>query len=236
MGKTVLITGGNKGIGLATTKKFLDNGYKVIVIGREFENFPYKENENVETISYDISDLKGIPALVEKLGEVDVLVNNAGVAKGGNYKSYKEEDIQYMLNVNLRAPIELVAALSDQFIQRGSGRIVNVASQAAEIGLINDIWYGITKAGLVNYTTTLAAELGKQGIIVNAVSPGPVRTNMYQHSSESERSIRVRERTYEKRAANPEEIAEVVYWLGSTSPAYLNGENIDVNNGVQKMN
>jgi 3-oxoacyl-[acyl-carrier protein] reductase len=111
-----------------------------------------------------------------------------------------------------------------------------VASQAAEIGATHDVWYGITKAGLINYTTSLAAELGKKGIIVNAVSPGPVRTNMYQPSYETERSVRVRERTYEKRAADPEEIAEVIYWLGSTSPAYLNGENIDVNNGVQKMN
>lgn len=236
MSKTVLITGGNKGIGLATTKKFLDNGFKVIVIGRNFDGFPYKENENVKTVSYDLSDLKGIPELVASLGEIDVLVNNAGVTKGGTYKNYTEENLQLLLNVNLRAPIELVAALSDQLIARGSGRIVNVASQASEIGTAGDIWYGITKAGLVNYTIALAAELAKTGIIVNAVSPGPVDTNMFRDSNNTDRSKRVRERTYEKRSAKPEEIAEVIYWLGSTSPAYLNGENIDVNNGVQKMN
>lgn len=236
MSKTVLITGGNKGIGLAATRQFLDNGYKVIVIGRNFDGFPYSDNENVKIVSYDLSNLEGIPELVKGLGEVDVLVNNAGVTRGGTYRNYKEEDLQFLLNVNLRAPIELVKALSDQFLKRGSGRIVNVASQASEIGTAGDIWYGITKAGLVNYTTTLASELAKEGIIVNAVSPGPVSTEMFAEHINTDRAVRVRERTYEKRSARPEEIAEVIYWLGSTSPSYLNGENIDVNNGVQKIN
>jgi 3-oxoacyl-[acyl-carrier protein] reductase len=236
MAKTVLITGGNKGIGLVTTKKFLDNGFKVIVIGRDFEKFPYKENENVQIITYDLANVKGIRELVGSLGEIDVLVNNAAISKAGTYIDYKEEDMQAQFDVDLRAPVELVAGLAEQFIQRGSGRIVNVASQAAEIGYASNIWYGIVKAGLINFTTAIATDLGRKGIIVNAVSPGPVKTGDYQAFLGTERAASVRGRTYEKREARPEEIAEVIYWLGTTSPAYLNGENIDVNNGVQKMN
>lgn len=231
MSKRVLITGGNKGIGLATARRFLKEGYEVIVIGRDFKNF---EDEQIQTIAYDLSDLSGIPELIARIGEIDVLVNNAGIDRKRPYDDYAEEDITKILNVNLRAPIELINGYSKIFLKRGSGRIINIASQAGEVGH-PDVWYGITKAGLINATKTYSAILGPMGVVINAVAPGPVDTEMIKNTPYSDRFEKLRNRTILKRLATAEEVAEVIFWLGTTSPEYVNGETFDVNNGAQRI-
>lgn len=235
MSRTVVITGGNKGIGLAATKLFLEQGDQVTIIARDFEDFPYKEYPGIHIVPFDVSDIAEIPAVVTQLGKVDVLVNNAGISQGKFYDDYPEADVQQILNVNLRAPITFITELSKQFLERGEGRIVNVASQASEIGH-SDIWYGITKAGLVNVTKSFATEFGGKGIVVNSVSPGPVETDMTRDPLYSKRYEKVVGRTYLGRMAYAEEVAKIIVWLATDSPVYLNGENIDVNNGVQRIN
>lgn len=232
MSKRVLITGGNKGIGLAAARRFLQEDYQVIVIGRNFEGF---EENGIQTISYDLSNLSGISDLIERIGDIDVLVNNAGIDRKHPYDDYPEEDIEKILNVNLRAPLELINGYAKRFIKKGAGRVVNVASQAGEVGH-TDVWYGITKAGLLNVTKSYAALLGGKGVIINAVAPGPVDTEMIQDSPFAERFEKVRNRTILKRIATKEEVAEVIFWLGTTSPEYVNGETIDINNGAQRIN
>lgn len=232
MSKRVLITGGNKGIGLAAARRFLQKDYQVIVIGRNFEGF---EENGIQTISYDLSNLSGISDLIERIGDIDVLVNNAGIDRKHPYDDYPEEDIEKILNVNLRAPLELINGYAKRFIKKGAGRVVNVASQAGEVGH-TDVWYGITKAGLLNVTKSYAALLGGKGVIINAVAPGPVDTEMIQDSPFAERFEKVRNRTILKRIATKEEVAEVIFWLGTTSPEYVNGETIDINNGAQRIN
>lgn len=232
MSKRVLITGGNKGIGLAAARRFLQKDYQVIVIGRNFEGF---EENGIQTISYDLSNLSGISDLIERIGDIDVLVNNAGIDRKHPYDDYPEEDIEKILNVNLRAPLELINGYAKRFIKKGAGRVVNVASQAGEVGH-TDVWYGITKAGLLNVTKSYAALLGGKGVIINAVAPGPVDTEMIQDSPFAERFEKVSNRTILKRIATKEEVAEVIFWLGTTSPEYVNGETIDINNGAQRIN
>lgn len=234
MGKTVLVTGGTKGIGLEVVKRFVESNDIVHVIGRNFSGFPYSDNPNVKTHVYDLKDISGLSELAKNIGAVDVLINNAGIAEGKNYKEYTEEDITEILNINLKAPLELIRIFADDWIHKGEGRVVNVASQASEIGH-TDIWYGITKAGLVNATKTLASELGPKGVVVNAVSPGPVKTDMTDDPTYSERYNRIVGRTYLKRIAYASEVADVIYWLANDSPQYVNGENIDVNNGAQRI-
>lgn len=235
MGKTVLITGGNKGIGLAVTEIFLNRGDKVIVVGRDFASFPYKDDPNVQMVPFDVANLDEIPELVKGLGEIDILINNAGISLGKSYREYPEEDIKKILNVNLRAPIAFITAIVEGFLKRGEGRIVNVASQAAEIGH-SDIWYGITKAGLINVTRSFATELGGKGIVINAVSPGPVETDMTKDPAFQDRFKKVVGRTYLGRMAYAGEVAKTIVWLAEDSPVYINGENIDINNGVQRIN
>lgn len=235
MSRTVVVTGGNRGIGLEVTRLLLEQGDQVIVIGRNFDTFPYKEHSGVRIVPFDISDISKIPEVVKELGRVDVLVNNAGISRGKAYKDYPEADVMQTLNVNLRAPIAFITELSEQFLERGEGRIVNVASQASEIGH-SDIWYGITKAGIVNVTKSFATEFGGKGIVVNAVSPGPVETDMTKDPAFSRRYEKVVGRTYLGRMAYAQEVAKVIVWLATDSPLYLNGENIDINNGVQRIN
>lgn len=234
MSKTVLITGGNKGIGLATTELFLNEGYKVIVIGRDFSNFKFNNNENVEIIKFDISNINEIPTLVYKLGDIDILVNNAGIGNRVEYDDYSQDKVNKILKTNIEAPVAFIREVSKKILIKQKGRIVNVASQAAEVGN-PDIWYGITKAGLVNVTRSFANILGKNGIVINAVAPGPVETDMILNSPYNERFERIKERSYLKRIAKPIEIAKTIFWLATESPEYINGETIDINNGAQSI-
>lgn len=232
MGKRILITGGTRGIGLETVKLLKNKGHNIIVIGRDFSNFPFQNSEQITTLSFDISHVDEIPALVAGIGEVDVLINNAGISSGLSYAEYTQEKQEYLLKVNIEAPVAFIREVAKYYLKKGEGRVVNVASQAAQIGH-PDIWYGITKAGLINATISFADILGEKGITVNAIAPGPVSTDMIKNSSVHKRLESLINRTYLGRPATSSEVAEVIVWLAAESPGYINGEIININNGTQ---
>lgn len=236
MAKKVLITGGTKGIGLASLEKFLEAGFKAAVIARSFEGFKYADDPRVEKYVFDVEKIQEIADLAKRIGDVDVIVNNVGAGNHDySYEDYPDDEADRIVKINVKAPLEFVRAYSDLFKNRRSGRIINVSSQASEIGH-TDIWYGITKAGLVNLTKSLASEFGAYGVPVYAVSPGPVETDRTRGVNHLERFDRLVNRTYFKRIATAEEVAEVIFWLGSSAPEYISGENIDINNGAQRIN
>lgn len=228
--KRVLITGGNKGIGLETTKLFLENDYEVIVVARDFKDFPYKNNQNVKEVVFDVSKVSEIEALVYEVGAVDVLVNNAGVMNSLPYTDYPEEKKEFLMKVNLYAPIEFITHMSDLMMKQGHGRIITTASVAGHIGH-PDIWYGVSKAGIINVTKSFAKMLAPKGILVNAVAPGPVETDML-HIIPKDRKEFMKANVYLDRFATPDEVAKAIYWLGTDSPEYMNGVCLDVNNGA----
>lgn len=234
MGQRILITGGTKGIGLETVRLLLDKGHRVVVIGRDFSAFPFNNSEQVEAIPFDVSKTEDIPRLVAQIGEVDALINNAGIAIAVSYLDYTPEQKEYIVKVNLEAPVSFIKETSKFFLKKGEGRIVNVASQAAQVGH-PDIWYGITKAGLINATISFANLLGEKGVVINAIAPGPVSTDMIKNAPPNKRLETVVNRTYLGRAATPAEVAGVIAWLSTESPAYINGEVININNGVQHV-
>ena len=131
----------------------------------------------MEKIEYDVSNINGICDLVSKIGHVDILVNNAGIMNSIPYDIYPEEKMNKIMDINLYAPIEFIKQVSKLMIEAGNGRIVNTASIAGQIGH-PDIWYGISKAGIINATKSFAKLLGPKGIVINAVAPGPVETDM----------------------------------------------------------
>lgn len=228
--KKVLITGGNKGIGLETTRLFLENNYKVIVVARDYTNFEFNDNDNVEKIKYDLSNVEGIKDLVDKIGHIDVLVNNAGIMNSIPYDSYPKADMEKLMNINLYAPIEFIKHTSKSMINAKSGRIVNTASVAGQIGH-PDIWYGISKAGIINATKSFAKLLGEHGIVVNCVAPGPVETDMLNVIPE-QRKNSIKSNVFTDRFAKPEEVAKAIFWLATDCPEYINGTCIDINNGA----
>ena len=225
--KTALVTGAGRGIGLATTKAFLGAGWRVLALDKDFS--PFDATGNVERILYDLTNIAGIPAMVAGLGGIDTLVNNAGVLYCDPYESIPEAHKREILAVNIEAPAALIAALSPQMVARKSGRIVSVGSVAAFTGH-PDLWYGITKAGLLNLTKSWASQLGRHGVLVNAVAPGPTHTEMYEQLPQSRKDM-VSRTVYSGRAARPDEVAAAILWLGSASPEYVNGTTLDCNNG-----
>jgi 3-oxoacyl-[acyl-carrier protein] reductase len=185
--------------------------------------------EGAVPVRFDLQDLAGIPALAARLGDVDVLVNNAGTLYCHAHDDFPEAHALEILTVNLRAPVALIEALAPQMKRRRRGRIVNVASVAAFTGH-PDLWYGATKAALVNITKSYAGYLGRDGILVNAVAPGPTLTDMYEQLPQSRKEAVMRA-VYSGRPCRPEEVAQAIFWLGTASPDYLSGATIDVNNG-----
>jgi 3-oxoacyl-[acyl-carrier protein] reductase len=222
---TALITGAGRGIGLATAKAFVKAGWKVLALDKDFSSFDLKEAERIE---FDLRNLSGIRDLVEKK-DIHALINNAGVLFCDPYDAIPEEHKREVLTVNIEAPAALIAALAPQMKKRKSGRIVNVGSVAAFTGH-PDLWYGITKAGILNLTKAWAKELGPHGVLVNAVAPGPTQTAMYDQLPQS-RKDGVMKSVYSGRVCTPEEVAAAILWLGTSCPEYVNGTTLDVNNG-----
>ena len=220
--KKVLITGGNKGIGLELTKEFLALNYEVVVIARDFSNFELKEE--VECIEFDLVEVEKIPQLIESIGTIDILINNAGVMYSLPYDNYPQEQVNSMLKLNLEAPIKLI----EECAKQGVRRVVNNASVAGYTGH-PDIWYGMTKAGLINATKSFS-KIFEGKVIINAVAPSPVDTDMQKVNTE-ERKEAFRKSVITKRFATVDEVSKTMLWLATESPEYINGTTIDINNG-----
>ena len=216
--KTALVTGAARGIGRATADALTKAGLRVLRLDIEGE------------IAYDLTNLGGIPKLIESLGEIHVLVNNAGMQNAVSIDEYTEEQKKRILRVNLEAPVELIRAVSKQMIARREGRIVNLASIAAWQPH-PDLWYGITKAGVVSMTKSFASYLGRHGIQVNAVAPGPVDTELLKRIDASRREGLLKV-VYSGRVGRPDEIAAAITWLATASPTIVNGAILDINDGT----
>ncbi len=228
MKKTVLITGGNKGIGLEVTREFINLDYNIIVVARDFQDFEFANHPLLKTIAFDLTRIDDIPELVSTFGPIDVLVNNAGVMFALPYNDYPNDKIQTMLKLNLESPVKLIEEVAKSMPEDGSGRIVNNASIAGQIGH-PDIWYGITKAGLINATKSFS-KIFDGKIVINAVAASPVETDMLNVIPLQRREAFLKT-VITKRFAKPEEVAKTIVWLATESSEYINGTCLDINNG-----
>ncbi|NPA71920.1 MAG: SDR family oxidoreductase [Gammaproteobacteria bacterium] len=231
--RQVVITGGNKGIGLALTQLFIQAGDQVHIIARDFSNketFDYQNHPQVTCIPFDLTALEQLPGLVDSIESIDVLINNAGLLQTLTVDNYPDAQRDYSLALNIMSPVKLIELFTDKLKAPSHyhPRVVNNASIAGQIGH-PDIWYGISKAGLINATKSFAKTFQGE-IIVNAVAPSPTQTDMLDNIPEHRQQAFLKN-TIAGRFATADEVAQTLYWLATTAPEYINGSCIDINNG-----
>src|ERR1700736_1944707 len=229
-----LVTGATSGIGRAVSLQLARDGAEVVVHGRDAARGAETVHEitgaggKASFVAADLGDPTDVQWLANEVGDVDILINNAGIAL---FKPTAEFDVaafDRMFASNVRAPFFLVAAIAPGMAARGHGSIVSVSSMAGGVGLVGGAAYGATKASLEAMTRAWAAEYSESGVRVNAIAPGPVYTPT---PSGPAFITALGETTPMHRASQPEEIAEVVAFLASPRASYITGATIAADGG-----
>jgi len=239
-GSTALVTGATSGIGHATARSLAGRGAHVVVSGRHRERGEAVVAEiraaggKADFVETDLRDLAGVRALAARAtelggGHVDILVNNAGIFPFGPTETSTESDFDEVFAVNVKAPYFLVAALAPAMAARGQGAIVNVTTMVAEFGAPGMALYGSTKAALVLLTKSWAAEYGPSGVRVNAVSPGPTRTE--GTAAMGDALDQLAQAGPAGRPALPEEIAAAITYLVGDDSSFVHGAVLPVDGG-----
>ena len=228
----LLISGGTRGIGRATVGLFARHGYKVSSLSRLGK--PDDAIEGVDYYACDVKDPESVSAAVrsaiEANGAVDVLISNAGIAHSGLAQDMRYSDYRDIIDTNFGGLFNLTNAVIPNMVSQKSGVILAVSSMWGQTGASCEALYSASKGAVDSYIKALAKELGPSGIRVNAVSPGAIETDMMSCFSEEDKRA-ISEDTPEGRLGNPEEVAEVLYFLQSDKASFITGQIVGVNGG-----
>jgi len=237
---TALVTGGTSGIGFATARKLAQIGIHVLVVGRNAERGKKAVDEiraaggKAEFISSNLRDAVSAHEVAKRAvelgnGHVDILINNAGIYPFGPTHEMTEEQFDRVFSTNVKAPYFLVAELAPLMAKRGKGAIVNLSTMVADYGAPGMSLYGSSKAAINLLTKTWAAEYGPKGVRVNAVSPGPTRTEGTDAMGEGLEQLAAQAPA--GRPATAEEIAEAIVFLATDRASFIHGAKLAVDGG-----
>jgi gluconate 5-dehydrogenase len=234
-GKTALVTGSTRGLGLAFAQALADAGARVAINGRTAE----AAEAVAATISaavaapFDVTDQDAIAAGVARLGPVDVLVNNAGIAKRKSLEEWTLEEWRHMLDVNLTSAFLVARAVVPGMIERGGGKIVNVCSSMNQAAREMIAAYGATKGGLKMLTQGMCADWARHNIQANAIGPGYLTTDLTRVLQEDpEFDAWLRQRVPAGRWGKPEELAGAIVFFASAASDFVNGQILYVDGGL----
>lgn len=239
--RVVVVTGGSRGLGAGIVRSYLASGDLVATCSRsstpEVEAWA-ADPDTAERFLFEAADLsrredadRFVQAVVERWGRVDVLVNNAGVARDGILGMFSDDDLDTVIDLNLKGTLYVTRLVSRRMLARRSGAIVNISSIVGLSGYRGLAVYSATKAALDGLTRALARELGSRGITVNSVAPGYLRTEM-SHGLDEEQLQQIVRRTPAGRLGDPDDIARVVQFLTAPGCDYLTGQVIVVDGGL----
>lgn len=248
-GKVAVVTGASteRGIGNAIAKRYAQEGASIFLVAdgtvEQLERAcdecrGYPDAGHIEYGVFDLSQPGAAERMIEdaaqRFSRVDVLVNNAGVRAPYDFGEYTREAFDRVVGVNLAAPFFASQAVVPFMRRQGGGRIIHIASQLGHVTYAKRALYGLTKAALIHLTKSMAYELGRDGITVNSISPGPVKTKFLVDRSVGEaKEAAERWNVYVPlgRLGEPDEIADVALFLATTTATYLQGEDICVDGG-----
>lgn len=237
--KVAVVTGGTRGIGYATVKKFLDEGAKVILFGSKEESVNKalealkKENDNYEVTGMypDLSDMtkvsEAFEEIVKEFGKIDILVNNAGISARESIYDYTEEAFDNIINLNIKAVFNCSKVVAPYMKENGGGVILNTSSMVSIYGQPSGCGYPTSKFAVNGMTKSLARELGKDNIRVNAVAPGVIRTDMVA-ALPDEMVKMVCAQIPLGRMGEPEDIANAFAFLASDNASFITGAILSV--------
>ncbi len=241
--RNAIVTGVRRGIGRAIGELFAANGASIIARTRRVDpefvttcrDLSARHRVDVTPVQIDLADAQSIQTAVKSIHalgcRIDVLVNNAGAATGGTFSLTSPQSWRENFEVNLFGPIQFTQGIARLMARKGGGSIVNIASTAAFVADPGTAVYGSSKCALVRATHSLAIELAAQGIRVNAIAPGPTRTDMLEQMDPN--ALRgLLDRSAAKRPAEPEEIASVALFFASDLSRFVNGQTLRVDGGM----
>ncbi len=241
--RVAIVTGANKGLGLAVAENFVNEGKKVVFVIRNKESLEQTkrqfqeafDKEQVMFIQLDVSDIKGIKKavdeVVEKWGRIDILVNNAGIRYETSIEEVDEAEWDQVMSVNLKSTFFFSQAVIPAMKERGWGRIINMSSFGGQAGpLTSGAHYSASKAGQIALSKTFARTLAEYGITVNAVTPAAVRTPEMD-KMDPEKIAKMVESIPVKRVGEPKEVADLVSYIASESGGFTTGATFDINGG-----
>jgi len=242
-GKTALVTGGASGIGAATARRLAAEGARVAIGDLDEQGAKAVAGElDGWACALDVCDVgsvrAGVAAAVEALGEIDVLVNNAGTDRFAFFVNSDEELWDFVLGVNLRGVLAVTHVVLPKMQERRTGAIVNVASEAGRVGSQGSVVYSAAKAGVIGFTKAIARESARYRVRCNAVAPGPIETPLLNNAPQVLGEIGERLKqgmvnaTAMGRSGEPEEVAAAIAYLASEDASYVTGQTLNVSGGL----